>query len=172
MALCQKCGTLLEGDFGVVQCLQCGEMNFLDEGPASGVVPPEPPSPGEPAELSSPEVAPAPPEWAEPPSAEEAIQEIADFGNSSVSSSDGVLVYDVRVSGIDSLELRNALVEALKDPKFRWNAEELEASIKNGVLHVSRVSPVKASVLIKKIRHLDLEVSWTQGNIYENPPAS
>jgi len=175
MAHCQKCSAVLDGDFGVIHCGQCGEINFLDEG-RNSTTPQSPPNDDNPT-LQAPDWGPPlPVETAEPspsaPEAGEVLKEIADFGNQlNTSSETGVLLYEVRISGIDTIELRKSLIEIIKEPKFKWDVEEIESKIHDGKLTISSLTPIKASVLIKKIRHLDLDIDWRQGNIYENPTA-
>ncbi len=219
-ARCFKCNSPLDGDFGMITCVQCGEINFLDESPSESASAPTPtpqtaseseegiemppdtpggepvvggweppfstpqdniPTPLEnqpPAEVAAPEVfsisaseeLTKPPSPSGPATPEQAIQEIADFGNQPASSTaSGLLHYDVHISRIDTLELRQALLEILKDARFKWNKEDLDRKIHNGVLTLYKLSPIKASVLVKKIRHLDVQVHWSQGNIYETP---
>ncbi len=206
MAQCQKCNAPLEGDFGVINCIQCGEVNFLDEGPVrlDEVTRPASKEVAEPAAESAaweppPFAIPDPVDVAaEPPaqktqsvslrgdktqtgsrsvvqntktqSPQEAINEIATFGNQEKSSADtGILLYEVQITGIDTLEMRKSLLDILRDPKFRWNVDSLENSITSGALLLQGLTPIKASILIKKIRHLDLEIRWRQGSVYEAP---
>ena len=205
-ARCFKCSAPLDGDFGMITCTQCGEINFLDDGPSEAPAespadspaqmpappnfpPPPPPSmvetaskfislPPDGSKVEGWQIQPPPPELGReevpesvPPPPVDAIKEIADFGNQPVdNSSVGALFYDVQISRIDTLELRKAVVAALQDAKFKWQSEELENKIHNGILTIPRLSPIKASILVKKIRHLDVDVSWTQGNVYEAPP--
>jgi hypothetical protein len=220
MARCFKCNSPLDGDFGMINCVQCGEINFLDESPGEAAVtsPPQkasesdegiempPDTPGgepvvggweppfaspvdnnfpNPLDTPAPSPTPAtvelsgsgsseeltvPPAPKAQPLPAESIEEIANFGNQPASTTaSGLLFYDLQISRIDTVELRTALLDILKDAKFKWNLEELDRKIHNGVLKLSRLSPIKASVLVKKIRHLDVEVYWSQGNIYETP---
>lgn len=186
MAQCFKCGATLEGDFGVINC-GCGEINFLDEEPTA---PPPVPIPSKTkVTLKADQYPPKEPEKLEAPfkssvaspmssqevhekkiplGASEAIHEIESFGNQEMTSAEkGSLVYQLKISGIDTLELRKAVVESLRDPKFRWSVEELEPQIKDGVLTLEGITPIKVSVLVKRIRHLDLDIEWSQGSIYE-----
>ncbi len=179
MVTCSKCKANLDGDFGVIQCLECGEMNFLDEGPNSVAPALEPELEPEPAvqEVTQSSiqrrerVAGTRSNISIVPNATEVMQEIVDFGNQSTSSSEtGILLYEVQIAGIDTLELRRALIEVLKDPKFKWSVDELESKIHNGKLVIQKVTPIKASLLVKKLRPLDLNIYWTQGSVYESNP--
>lgn len=200
----------------MINCAQCGEINFLDESPGQSADTPEPPvvtssSSSEGIEMppdtpgGEPVVGGWEPPFAAPmdnvptpldtatnearpnvvkiseeatvfpaptpaPLPADAIQEIADFGNQpAATTASGLLFYDLHITRIDTLELRKALLDLLKDPKFKFNIEEVDRKIHNGVLVLQRLSPIKASVLVKKIRHLDVAVHWAQGNIYETP---
>ncbi len=217
-ARCFKCNSPLDGDFGMINCIQCGEINFLDESPgepaaqqppqakiesiSEGIeMPPDTPG-GEPVvggweppfaaqvdnfpnPLDSSPTVPSPRPTVElnasagseevtvpkpQPLPAESIEEIANFGNQPAATTEsGLLFYDLKISKVDTIELRKALLDILKDAKFKWNIEDLDRKIHNGVLVLSRLSPIKTSVLVKKIRHLDVEVRWSQGNIYETP---
>jgi hypothetical protein len=91
------------------------------------------------------------------------LEEIANYGNSEVSqANDGLLMFDVIVEGIDNNEMRTAVREILDDKRFLWNADSLMSSVKNGHLRISKINSIKASLLVKRLKHLDVRIRWEQ----------
>ncbi|HEX4925222.1 MAG TPA: hypothetical protein VFV50_14105 [Bdellovibrionales bacterium] len=91
------------------------------------------------------------------------IDEIAQYGNSELSqANDGLLMFDVIVEGIDTNELRAAVREILDDKRFLWNADSLVSTIRNGHLRVPKINSIKASLLVKRLKHLDVRIRWEQ----------
>lgn len=96
------------------------------------------------------------------------LSDIASFGNSEASGGrDGALRYNVLVSGIDTVDVRDAFREALTDRKFVWDTDEIIRSIKSGVCAIENVSSVKAHILITRLRQLPVEVEWEQYAIHQ-----
>lgn len=88
---------------------------------------------------------------------------LADFANSELSSAkDGPLLFRIRVSGIDSKEMRETIREVLEDPRFGWDADQMFARLEKGVLTIENLSPVKASILVTKIKRLPVKIRWEQ----------
>ncbi|MES2964584.1 MAG: hypothetical protein V4760_11890 [Bdellovibrionota bacterium] len=88
---------------------------------------------------------------------------LADFANSELSSAkDGPLLFRVFVSGIDSKEMRETIREVLEDPRFGWDADQMFAKLEKGVLTIERLSPVKASILVTRIKRLPVKIRWEQ----------
>jgi hypothetical protein len=91
------------------------------------------------------------------------LEEIANYGNSEISQArDGLLMFDVVIDGIDTNELRAAVKDVLGDKRFLWNAESLMSSVKNGKLRVAKVNSIKASLLVKRLKNLDVKIRWEQ----------
>lgn len=85
------------------------------------------------------------------------------FANSEISQAkDGLLSYKILISGIDSKEMRESLREAIEDTRFGWNPSVLMGRISKGHLTLENVSPVKATILINRIKRLPLEIRWEQ----------
>lgn len=123
----------------------------------------EPPAPAESVEAPFSDPLASPETWTpEPTPAEGAgiFQEIVDFGNASQVL--GNLSYTVYVQGIEIADTREKLKEALQDSRFGWDAESLIASIRQGSLMFQDLSPVKAVVLINRIKFLPIRISWRQ----------
>ncbi|MCB0366067.1 MAG: hypothetical protein H6624_17935 [Bdellovibrionaceae bacterium] len=93
----------------------------------------------------------------------EDMSNLSDFGNSEQSvGQSGPLRVRVRMEGIDSPELREDLRDALTDKKFLWDTEELMRSIDGGVLIIDNATPLKAAILIERVKSLPLEITWEQ----------
>jgi hypothetical protein len=88
------------------------------------------------------------------------LSDIADFGNADVTQS--AFNYSMTIEGIDSGALRKQLQEALSDSKFNWNVIQVMAQIKGGVLTIKSINPVKASILMQRLKYLPVKVSWRQ----------
>ena len=96
------------------------------------------------------------------------LSDIAKFGNSEASGGrDGALRYNLRVTGIDTVDVREAFREALTDRKFVWDTDEILRSIKSGECAIENISSVKAHVLITRLRQLPVEVEWEQYAIHQ-----
>lgn len=87
-------------------------------------------------------------------------QEISAFGNTEVQLAG--LNYDLKIVGLDTQETTKLFKEAIEDSKFGWDANELMKTIKNGEIQFTRLSPVKAYILAKRIQFLDIEKHWKQ----------
>lgn len=90
----------------------------------------------------------------------DAAQEISAFGNSEAQLAG--LNYDLKIVGLDTQETTKLFKEAIEDSKFGWDVNELMKTIKNGEIQISRLSPVKAYILAKRIQFLDIEKHWKQ----------
>lgn len=123
-----------------------------------------------PIEMSVPEVAPEQSETEPSTSQPEPAFGPADdplnlnhFANSEVSSAkDGPLLVRVLISGIDTREIRESIREVLEDSRFAWDSGEIFSKISKGHLAVDGLSPVKASILITRIKRLPVQIRWEQ----------
>lgn len=88
------------------------------------------------------------------------------YANSEISSAkDGPLLFRIFISGIDSKELREFLYESIDDSRFAWDPNELMAQINKGHLIIDKISPVKATILINRIKRLPIQIRWEQYSI-------
>lgn len=93
---------------------------------------------------------------------------ISAYANSELSSAkNGPLVVTVIISGIDTKDLRTEIRQAIQDSRFGWDAGAVMASIKGGTLVLPRISPVKASIVINRIKNLAVQIRWEQNAITE-----
>ena len=88
---------------------------------------------------------------------------ISDYANSELSQGkNGAFVYNVSIQDIDSKEIREYLREAINDTRFNWDVSAIIAQIKDGELLLRNLSPVKASILINRIKRLPVKIRWEQ----------
>jgi hypothetical protein len=86
-----------------------------------------------------------------------------DFANSEISQAkDGFLMFRVHVAGIDSKEIRDSIREAIVDQRFAWDAAQIMSTISKGVLMIDRLSPIKATILVSRIKRLPVQIRWEQ----------
>ncbi|MBY0554463.1 hypothetical protein K2P97_08040 [bacterium] len=90
----------------------------------------------------------------------DAAKEISAYGNTEVQLAG--LNYDLKIVGLDTQETMKLFKEAIEDSKFGWDVNELMKTVKNGEIQFSRLSPVKAYILAKRIQFLDIEKQWKQ----------
>lgn len=192
MAICPICQSEIEiapSHYGsLYSCPRCNGVFFVDwsgqpEVEGFQAPPSEEASPGEgslpeaPFSSSSEEDLPPPMDFALPPLSMDPSQgldplepssiadsadlsDIVDFGNAEASLS--ALNYTLVLKGIDSAALRKQIEEVLSDAKFGWNAAQLMSQMKDGVLTIRSLNPVKASILIQRVKYLPVHVSWRQ----------
>jgi hypothetical protein len=211
MANCPVCDAPVKGDFGLIECDQCGAqllihvdgrveysgnqtgMSHVEDGlPLDGPAQSSGPVVGPPAAVDAYEEQPdflpeedvpqdaeepahAPQEFEglssdeqpqayKPPGVSDSpdLSDIAEFGNSENLAGDSSLRYNLLISGIDTVDVREALREALTDRKFVWDIEPILRSIRQGEVRIANVTPVKAYILISRLRGLPIQVKWEQ----------
>ncbi len=87
-------------------------------------------------------------------------KDISDFGNSETQVAS--LNYDLKISGLDTIEILKLFKESIEDSRFGWETNELMRSIKNGAISFEKLNPVKAYMLAKRLQFLDVEKKWKQ----------
>ncbi|MCH2534066.1 MAG: hypothetical protein MK008_06460 [Bdellovibrionales bacterium] len=93
------------------------------------------------------------------------MQEIQDFANSDESALEqGALLYDIRIQGIDTKELRGEILEYLNDSKLGLDLESLK--IDQGTLIVKSLNPVVVSVIAQRLKPLPIVLDWRQHAAY------
>ena len=96
------------------------------------------------------------------------FSDISEYGNSEVSvASEGIFRFDVYIRGIDNSEILQAVREHLSDEKFMWDVGMLMESIQEGELSLKDLSPVKASIVVNRLKALLLEIHWEQHAIHQ-----
>lgn len=99
---------------------------------------------------------------ASPQEVNQDFSDVEKYGNARASSEKGFLRYDLCISGLDSLEIEQEVLSVLEDPRFKWDAREILASQKEGVLEIKNLNPVKAMCLVSELSFLSVELSWKQ----------
>ena len=94
---------------------------------------------------------------------EEAKEDLSSWVESSDSplEKSSAFQFDVFLSLIDNHKKKQALEEILSDKGFLLNTEELMASIQEGQLKIKGISAVKASLLIRRVKHLGFNIEWS-----------
>ncbi len=96
-------------------------------------------------------------------SSQEQSMNLSEYANSEFSQAkEGAFVYTVSISDIDSKEIREFLREAINDSRFGWDVQDIMAQVKLGELVLKNISPVKASILINRIKRLPVKIRWEQ----------
>lgn len=96
------------------------------------------------------------------------LQDVAQFANSSESGGrEGNLKYSIIVTGIDTADVREAFKEALTDKKLLWDIDEILKKIKMGKVSIENVSSTKAYIVVTRLKHLPLKVTWEQHAIHQ-----
>ncbi|MCB0342201.1 MAG: hypothetical protein H6626_10530 [Pseudobdellovibrionaceae bacterium] len=97
------------------------------------------------------------------------LSDISSFANSEVSQGrEGLLRFHLKIAGVDTRDVREELFEALDDQRFLWDAQAMMADMKNGQMLISGISAVKAYILIQRLRHLPIEITWEQYAIHQS----
>lgn len=94
---------------------------------------------------------------------EEAVNEVDQFANSNVNPS--LFNYSVTISGIDFPSHIKQIEEVFSDSRFSLKLDR--SKIKNGTYELQSLSPVKASLLVQRLRFFDFSLTWRQNIIYE-----
>lgn len=97
---------------------------------------------------------------AEPQASSSSLDDISEFANAEARS--GGLTYDIIITGLDSVPVLKAFKEAITDARFAWSEDEIMSQIVRGHLHLKNITPVKAAVLINRIKYLEINLTWRQ----------
>ena len=88
------------------------------------------------------------------------LQDVVDYANSD--TMDASFYYNITISGIDSKELRDSVLEALDDSRFGWTQEDMALLIKNGCLQIQKINATKMYVLMSSLKFLPVQIDWDQ----------
>ncbi len=92
--------------------------------------------------------------------------DISEFANSEQSNiEEGELLYDIKVSRIDSKDLRDEVKFVLMDEKLKLNHGELLKKIKTGKLLIPDLNPIKAKRIVEQLQYSDLDIKWKQKRV-------
>lgn len=88
------------------------------------------------------------------------FQDVVDFGNST--NLEGVLRYTLKIQGIDHSTILEQVKDQLDDSRLGWKIEDVLSQIQNGELVLSDLNTAKASVIVQRLKHLPVQISWKQ----------
>ena len=111
-----------------------------------------------------PEEEPTPFEPEEPPeeSPKEDTSQLVDFASDSKARDEGLFFYDLRISEIDSNNLKEEIETILQDENLKLNFEEQDTTINEGILQLKKISPIKVHIIVKSLIGLPLRITWKQ----------
>lgn len=96
-----------------------------------------------------------------------AIDEINQFASSQESSlQKGSLIYNLTIKNIDTEDLKEEIMEVLKEDKLGIDTKKLKFSLPT--LELKDLNPVKVSVIVSRIKHLPIDLEWTQRSVITN----
>lgn len=87
-------------------------------------------------------------------------KEIISFAENTTTSDK--LIYKVTIKDLNLTEQKQKLVDILSDPKFHLSAHKLLSEIQEGVLIISDLNSVKASILVRKLLMEKFNIDWSQ----------
>lgn len=90
-------------------------------------------------------------------------EEISQFAEKD--SAEGLLSYTLIVKGIDTINIRQAILQALSDSRFGFGQRNLQKDIKMGVLKLPNLNPGQMVMAVRKLRALPVDISWSQNGI-------
>jgi hypothetical protein len=90
-------------------------------------------------------------------------KDISDYGNTETQIAH--LNYDLKITGLDNFEMLTLLKEVVEDSRFGWDVNEIMKSVKQGEIKFEKLNPVKAYILAKRLKFLDVEKVWTQNAV-------
>lgn len=93
-------------------------------------------------------------------SAQDFTQEIERFSN--LNQEVTPLTYDLILRGLDIPKQIEAVREAIQDSRFGWDPDQILGEIREGVLVLKNLSPIKCSLLVQRLKFSDVDVEWRQ----------
>jgi hypothetical protein len=89
----------------------------------------------------------------------ENFNDVVEFGNSNL---ENVLSYQLKIEGIDLPSTRRDVEDVLRESRFQLDADSLLSNLQDGTLVIENLSPVKASLLVHRLRFFQVNLSWRQ----------
>lgn len=105
-----------------------------------------------------------------PMAAGDFLNDLEVFASSSnVKDFESELYFDMKISGVESEEEKNLLIETVADSRLDLSEESLIEDYveKEGALYLSQIPFVRAVVVYKRILSLGLKVEWLQKEVHE-----
>ena len=164
---CPNCGAPMTGEagFGMVICNSCGDLVMMGAPEVQEEKPPEVESQTvQPFEQTLVKADAFPAIHETPPDGEklETFEDVAQFGNQELpSQGSGALVYELDIEGIDAPEDRQEILEIINDSRLSLDAKALIETIDKGILKIPELNPVRAAVILARLRPLSFKIKWT-----------
>lgn len=98
------------------------------------------------------------------------FEDVVDYANQ-IELDNTPLVYTLWIEGIDHKEVREKVIEVLRDIKFNLHLKEIIPTIKGGVLELRDLNPVKTSLIATRLREESVQFRWKQ-SVYQSEAAS
>ncbi len=94
------------------------------------------------------------------------LHEIHKFGESDDSKlEEGDLIYKLTFSEIHSLEIKNEILDCIKEKRLAISENQIQIS-KDCVI-IENLNPVKLSMIVSKTKGLRVDISWEQQTLLE-----
>ncbi len=98
------------------------------------------------------------------------FSDVVDYANS-VELDNSPLVYAFRIEGIDHKDIRKKVVDVLSDIRLNLHVKDLIPTIKGGILELSDLSPIRASIIASRLREEAVTFRWRQ-NVFQSEAPS
>lgn len=108
---------------------------------------------------------------ASPPAPEGPLDfaDVIDFANS-VELDNSPLVYAFRIEGIDHKDIRKKVMDVLSDIRLNIHIKDLIPTIKDGILELQHLSPIRASIIASRLREEAVIFRWRQSVFQSDVP--
>jgi hypothetical protein len=73
--------------------------------------------------------------------------------------------YQLQISGIDTVQIRDLVQEAMTDQKLQIDVAQVLSKIINGQVVIKGLNAIKCSVIAQRLIYVDVELNWSR---YEN----
>ena len=92
----------------------------------------------------------------------EDFSEVTEYGNQQNLGKESAFHYNLILSEINSEEIHKQVKSILEDDALKLDPEKQDFLIKDGVLKISEISPVKVHIIVKSLIGLPVKISWEQ----------
>lgn len=96
------------------------------------------------------------------------LSEIEVFGNIDAEPfQQAAYFFNIKISSIDSKDIRTEILETLSNEKLGLNEEDLARKIVQGELKLNQIPAVKAAVIIQSLSLLNCELDWEMKEVQD-----
>ena len=112
--------------------------------------------------IAEPEESPAEEPAPEPAPQTQDFSDVENYGNSEEALDKGFLRYDLKIEGLDSLEIEKQVQSILEENRLQWSAQDiLKEQVENRLI-LKNLNSVKAFYLVSRLSFLPVKLSWKQ----------